>query len=96
MHYTIEDLIKLPIWQHFYAISQIPRPSGRMDAITDYIEGFGKSLRLETLRDKANNIVIRKPASAGYEGCKKVILQSHLDMVPQKNESFFHTTLRYF
>ena len=46
MHYTIEDLIKLPIWQHFYAISQIPRPSGRMDAITDYIEGVGKSLRL--------------------------------------------------
>ena len=90
MHYTIEDLIKLPIWQHFYAISQIPRPSGRMDAITDYIEGFGKSLRLETLRDKANNIVIRKPASAGYEGCKKVILQSHLDMVPQKNEGVLH------
>ncbi|MBP6283973.1 MAG: aminoacyl-histidine dipeptidase [Paludibacteraceae bacterium] len=90
MNYTIEQLVQKPFWKHFYSISQIPRPSGHMQAITAYIEEFGKALQLETIRDGANNILIRKSASAGYEDCRSIILQSHLDMVPQKNESIQH------
>ena len=85
MKNDILNLKPAAIWQHFYALTQIPRPSGHMDEITGFIEDFGKKLGLETLRDSANNICIRKPATPGYEGRKTIILQSHLDMVPQAN-----------
>ena len=73
------------VWKHFYALTQIPRPSGHMEKITGFIENFGKSLGLETIRDAAGNICIRKPATQGYENRQTLILQSHLDMVPQAN-----------
>ncbi|MDR2683127.1 MAG: aminoacyl-histidine dipeptidase [Dysgonamonadaceae bacterium] len=73
------------VWKHFYALTQIPRPSGHMEEITGFIEAFGQQLGLETTRDAANNICIRKPATPGYEQKPTVILQSHLDMVPQAN-----------
>jgi dipeptidase D len=73
------------VWKHFYALTQIPRPSGHMEEITGFIEIFGKKLGLETTRDAANNICIRKAATPGYEQKPTVILQSHLDMVPQAN-----------
>ena len=79
------DLKPANVWKHFYALTQIPRPSGYMEEITAFIENFGKSLGLETLRDAANNICIRKPATPGYENRQTLILQSHLDMVPQAN-----------
>lgn len=82
------EILKLQptaIWKHFYALTQIPHPSGQMEMITDFIEDFGKKLGLETLRDSANNICIRKPATPGYEDRQTIILQSHLDMVPQAN-----------
>jgi dipeptidase D len=90
MHYTVEYLKQQPLWHHFYAISQIPRPSGQMQAISNYVKLCGTALGLETICDSANNILIRKPASVGYETCKTVILQCHLDMVPQKNEGVIH------
>lgn len=90
MKFTMSDLLKEDIWRNFYKLSQIPRPSGCMQEVADFIEDFGKNLGLETLRDKANNIIIRKPATLGYENCKTIILQSHMDMVPQKNEGTVH------
>jgi len=75
------------VWKHFYALTQIPRPSGHMAKVTDFVENFGKSLGLETTRDAANNICIRKPATKGYENRQTIILQSHLDMVPQANSN---------
>lgn len=81
----ILNLTPANVWKHFYALTQIPRPSGQMTEITSFVENFGKSLGLETLKDHVGNIVIRKPASKGLENLKTVILQSHLDMVPQKN-----------
>ena len=84
---TILDLKPNNVWKHFYALTQIPRPSGCMEKVTDFIEAFGKSLGLETTRDEANNICIRKPAAPGYENRKTIILQSHLDMVPQANSN---------
>jgi dipeptidase D len=85
MENSILNLKPSNVWKHFYALTQIPRPSGHSKEITAFIENFGKQLGLETLRDAANNICIRKPATPGYENKPTVILQSHLDMVPQAN-----------
>ncbi|MCL1934261.1 MAG: aminoacyl-histidine dipeptidase [Candidatus Azobacteroides sp.] len=82
---TISDLKPGNVWKHFYALTQIPRPSGHMEKITAFVENFGKSLGLETVRDATGNICIRKPATPGYENRQTIILQSHLDMVPQAN-----------
>lgn len=85
METNILNLKPTNVWKHFYELTQIPRPSGHMEEITKFIENFGKKLSLETVRDSANNICIRKPATPGYENKQTVILQSHLDMVPQAN-----------
>ncbi len=82
---SILNLVPENVWKHFYALTQIPRPSGQMQEIIAFISHFGKSLGLETICDKGGNVLIKKPAYAGFENQKKVILQSHLDMVPQKN-----------
>ena len=82
---SILDLKPANVWKHFHALTQIPRPSGHCEKVTEYIEQFGKELGLETTRDAANNICIRKPATPGYEEKPAVILQSHVDMVPQAN-----------
>jgi dipeptidase D len=86
----IKTLEPLSIWGFFYELTQIPRPTGHMDAVTRHIIDFGRKLGLETSQDNAGNVIISKPASPGYEDRKKVVLQSHLDMVPQKNSSVAH------
>ena len=73
------------VWQNFAKITQIPRPSGKKEQIAKFLENYGKSLGLETMTDAIGNVLIRKPASAGYENHPGVILQAHMDMVPQKN-----------
>ena len=78
------------VWKHFYELTRIPRPTGQMKEVTEFIIDFGHSLGLETIQDKAGNVLIRKNASKGMEGSPVVILQSHLDMVPQKNEGTNH------
>ncbi|MCL2651469.1 MAG: aminoacyl-histidine dipeptidase [Candidatus Azobacteroides sp.] len=87
MSSQIMNLAPAGVWKHFYALTQIPRPSGQMTEITGFIENFGKSLGLETKRDKGGNVLICKPATSGLEKLQTVILQSHLDMVPQANSS---------
>ncbi|NTW54065.1 MAG: aminoacyl-histidine dipeptidase [Chlorobaculum sp.] len=78
------------LWNHFYHLTQIPRPSGREEAVRTYIVCFAKSLGLEWLVDEAGNVIIRKPATEGMEKRRGVILQAHLDMVPQKNAGTEH------
>lgn len=78
------------VWKHFYSLTQIPRPTGQMDQVTRFVLDFGKSLNLETKQDKAGNVLIRKGATKGYETARTMILQSHLDMVPQKNADVTH------
>ncbi|MBO4250871.1 MAG: aminoacyl-histidine dipeptidase [Paludibacteraceae bacterium] len=73
------------LWTSFYSLTQIPRPSGKRKEIADFLVSYGKSLGLETLQDEIGNVLIRKPASAGMENHPGVILQGHMDMVPQKN-----------
>lgn len=87
---TILSLAPQNVWKHFYALTQIPRPSGHMERITEFLINFGKNLGLESFVDNAGNVIIRKPATPGMENRKGVILQAHMDMVPQKNNDTVH------
>lgn len=78
------------VWKHFYAITRIPRPTGQMKEITEYVKKIGYDRNLEVKQDKTGNVVIIKPASKGFESKDTVILQAHLDMVPQKNSDVEH------
>ena len=73
------------LWNHFADLNAVPRPSKKEERVIEFMMDFGKSLNLETIQDNAGNVIIKKPASPGLENRKKVILQSHLDMVHQKN-----------
>ena len=78
------------IWKHFYSLTQIPRPSKKEGKIIDFVKKFGEDLGLETMVDAIGNVIIKKPATAGMEDRKGIILQGHLDMVPQKNSDTNH------
>jgi dipeptidase D len=89
----IKNLTPKHVWNYFYELTQIPRPTGHMEAVTRFVKDFGAKLGLETLQDEVGNVLIRKPATSGKEACHTIILQSHLDMVPQKNHSVDHNFL---
>ncbi|MDR0394939.1 MAG: aminoacyl-histidine dipeptidase [Tannerella sp.] len=86
----IKMLTPQPVWEYFYELTQIPRPTGQMEAITQFMVDFGNRLGLDTQKDAVGNVIIRKPAAPGFENRKMVTLQSHLDMVPQKNNDVSH------
>ncbi|NLO01130.1 MAG: aminoacyl-histidine dipeptidase [Bacteroidales bacterium] len=86
----IQNIEPAGLWQIFRQMARIPRPSRHEEKIQDWAENFGKNLGLETIKDEAGNIIIRKPAVKGMENKKGVILQGHLDMVPQKNSDKLH------
>ena len=86
----IRQLNPKALWNNFQRITQVPRPSGKKDEIGRFLVGFGQSLGLETLQDEIGNVLIRKPATPGMENRKAVILQAHMDMVPQKNSDVQH------
>src|SRR5690554_2777586 len=73
------------IWRNFIELNKIPRPSKKEEKVREFMVEFGKNLNLETLTDEIGNVVIKKPASKGMEDRKTIVLQSHLDMVCQKN-----------
>ena len=87
---TIDQLDPKCVWKHFHALTQIPRPYKREGKAVEFMENFGKSLGLETIRDEVGNIIIRKPATPGMEDRKGIIFQGHLDMVPQNNKDVAH------
>ena len=78
------------IWKNFYALTQVPRPSGHLEKIQQFLLDFGKQVGVEAFKDPAENIVFRKPATPGMENRKGVILQTHMDMVPQKTPDSPH------
>lgn len=90
MSNEISKLEPTLLWENFYSLTQIPRPSNFETKIQEFVFEFGQKLGLETEKDEAGNIIIRKPATAGFENRKGVILQAHLDMVPQKNSDKEH------
>ncbi|MCA1745988.1 MAG: beta-Ala-His dipeptidase, partial [Bacteroidales bacterium] len=90
MNKEISALAPKLLWDHFYQLTQIPRPSKKEALAVKYVVEFGTRLGLETITDKVGNVIIRKPATPGYENCKGIVLQAHLDMVPQKNSDKQH------
>lgn len=73
--------------EHLMALNQVPRASKNEQRISDYLKAFGESLGLETIQDEALNVIIKKPASPGYEDHAPVILQGHMDMVCEKADA---------
>ena len=71
---TILQLAPQNVWKHFYSLTQIPRPSGHMEKVTEFLLAFGKGLGLESFTDEVGNVIIRKPATPGMEGRKGVIM----------------------
>ena len=90
MNQEIYTLKPERLWHYFGEILKIPRPSKKEEKIAAYLLEFGKAQNLETLRDDIGNIIIRKPATAGQENVKSVVLQSHIDMVCEKNSDKVH------
>lgn len=82
---SVAQLEPTALWQHFAALNAVPRPSKKEQRIIAFMKSFGENLGLETIIDKTGNVIIKKPASPGMEHKQTVILQSHLDMVHQKN-----------
>ncbi len=85
MNPTIASLEPKDIWRNFAKLNAVPRPSKKEERIIQFMLDFGKSLNLTTSKDKVGNVLIKKPATPGMENRKTVVLQSHLDMVHQKN-----------
>lgn len=87
------DLLSLQpaaVWSNFYQLTQVPRPSNHEEQARQFMLAWAKENHIEAQMDEAGNIILRKPATPGMENRKGVILQGHLDMVPQKNEETQH------
>lgn len=78
------------IWRNFDALTQVPRPSGHLEKVQHMLLEFAARVGVEAFKDAAGNIVMRKPASPGMENRKGIILQAHMDMVPQKSNESTH------
>jgi dipeptidase D len=87
---VLSNLEPKTLWNYFEDICNIPHPSKKEEKIVAYVKKFGEDLGLDTQVDAVGNIVIRKPATPGFENRKTIILQGHLDMVPQKNNDTQH------
>lgn len=90
---TIKDLEPKLVWNNFYELTRIPRPSKHEEKVEAYLYEWGKSHGFDTVRDDTGNIIISVPATPGYENRRGVIFQGHMDMVPQKNSDVDHDFL---
>ena len=94
MHnYTMSEIKNLKpecIWRNFDALTQVPRPSGHLEKVQQFLLDFAKRAGVEAYKHEAENIVMRKPATPGMENRKTTILQAHMDMVPQKDKDSTH------
>ena len=85
MNEQVANLEPSIVWTHFEQLNAVPRPSKQEERVIQFMKSFGESLGFETIVDSVGNVIIKKPATAGLEDRQTVILQSHLDMVHQKN-----------
>ena len=88
--YVLESLEPKKIFRFFEELTRIPRGSGNEKEVSDYLVAFGKERNLEVIQDKAYNVIIKKPGTAGYENSPAVILQGHMDIVCEKNQDTVH------
>lgn len=82
---TIKQLQPNALWAHFADLNAVPRPSKKEERVIAFMKAFGEGLGLPTMVDKVGNVIIKKPATSGMQDCQTVVLQSHIDMVHQKN-----------
>ncbi|WP_105103933.1 aminoacyl-histidine dipeptidase [Microbulbifer pacificus] len=90
---TIAALNPTPLWKHFAKLCEIPRPSKHEDQVVAYIVDFARNRGLDVALDQIGNVIIKKPATPGMEDRKTLAMQSHVDMVPQKNADTEHDFL---
>ncbi|MCV6605580.1 MAG: M20/M25/M40 family metallo-hydrolase, partial [Porticoccaceae bacterium] len=90
MNQAIAQLHPTELWNHFQELCNRPRPSKEEQAVVDYVLEFAARNNLQSQVDEVGNVIVRKAATAGMEDRRGVILQSHLDMVPQKNAASSH------
>lgn len=90
MTMELKQLSPQPLWLIFSDLCNIPRPSKHEEKVVQYVVDFAKKHGLEYHRDQVGNVIIRKPATSGKEGAKPIVLQAHVDMVPQKNAATMH------
>ena len=90
---TIKDLEPKIVWDNFYGLTRVPRPSKHEEKVQQYLLDWGKARGIEVFRDDTGNIIFRKPATPGYENRRGVIFQGHMDMVPQKTADTVHDFL---
>ena len=86
----IKNLKPECIWRNFDALTQVPRPSGHLEKIQQFLLDFAAQAGVEAMKDSGGNIVMRKPATPGMENRNGIILQAHMDMVPQKSKESKH------
>ena len=85
MNKEVSELHPKAVWTNFEKLNEIPRGSKKEESVIAFMKAFGEGLGLETIVDETGNVYISKPASPGMENRKGIVLQSHLDMVHQKN-----------
>ena len=86
----IKDLHPQGIWKNFHLLTQVPRPSGHLEKVQQFLLRWAKERNIEAFMDNAGNIIMRKPATAGYENLKMVTFEGHMDMVTQKEAGSPH------
>ena len=91
---TIKDLQPSLVWNNFYGLTRCPRPSKHEEAVREYILKWSKERNMDAVADETGNIIIRVPATPGYENRRGVIIQGHMDMVPQKTSDTVHDFLK--
>ncbi|MCG8533264.1 MAG: hypothetical protein MI749_21775, partial [Desulfovibrionales bacterium] len=82
---VLSNLEPKAVWQYFEDICQVPHPSKQEDKMIEFLLDFAKKNNLSAKRDEIGNVLITKPATPGYENRKTIVLQSHMDMVCEKN-----------
>ncbi|MDL2330433.1 aminoacyl-histidine dipeptidase [Odoribacter sp. OttesenSCG-928-A06] len=90
MNNEVQNLDPKEVWENFYKLTQVPRPSNHEEKAREFMMNWAKENNIDANMDEAGNIIMRKAATSGMENRKGVILQAHLDMVPQKNEDTQH------
>ena len=91
---SIKDLEPKVVWGNFYGLTQIPRPSKHEGKVIEYLLNWGKEHNVEVFKDETGNVIFRVPATPGFENRRGVILQGHMDMVPQKTSDSSHDFLK--
>ncbi len=87
---TIQDLEPKAVFGNFYKLTQVPRPSGHLDKIQQFLLDWAKERGIDAYQDGGGNIVMHKPATPGFENRKLCTMQAHMDMVPQKTDESTH------